>query len=223
MSRLLFAGLFVEGTTDVQFLQPIIAKTLQKVAFECKGNIEIELRNIDVKKTGLSFVEQVKEASRKGIEEFGIMLLCVHTDSDSAKDTHIWKSKIEPAKDALQELDADEYCKIMVALVPIQMTEAWMLADINLLKEQIGTNQKDSELGLHKNPEEITNPKQLIQDIIRQPEAQKTKRRRRKELDISELYQIMGESIEIEHLEKLSAYKRFEEEVREALRILNFL
>jgi len=78
-------------------------------------------------------------------------------------------------------------------------------------------------LGLHKNPEEITNPKQLIQDIIRQTEAQKTKRRRRKELDISELYQIMGESIEIEHLEKLSAYKRFEEEVREALRILNFL
>lgn len=223
MSKLLFAGFFAEGNTDIQFLKPVVEKTLRKVAFECKGQIEIELRTIQITKSGLSFVEQVKEASKTGVEEFGMMLLCVHTDADAKTDSQIQESKIEPAKDTLKALDEQEYCKIMVSIVPIQMTEAWMLADTDLLKEQIGIQQIDSELGLHKNPEEITNPKQLIQEVIRKAEAHKTKRRRKKELDISELYQIIGESLDIKHLEKLTAYQKFEEELREALRELRFL
>lgn len=37
----LFAGLFAEGTTDIRFLENIVQTTLEKVAYECQGLIEV--------------------------------------------------------------------------------------------------------------------------------------------------------------------------------------
>ncbi|SFF14100.1 DUF4276 family protein [Thermoflexibacter ruber] len=223
MNRQLFAGLFTEGTTDVRFLEPIVEKTLAEIAFECKGNIEIEVKTIEIVKTNLNFVEQVQEASKKGIEDFGIMLLCVHTDADDITDRQVRQSKIQPAKEFLSCLDENRFCKIVAAIIPIQMTEAWMLADTTLLKEQIGTTQSDAELGLHRNPEEVNNPKNLIREIIRATQADRKQRQRGRELDISDLYQIIGQSLELSSLERLSSYQNFKQEVREALITLNFL
>lgn len=166
MNRQLFAGLFTEGTTDVRFLEPIVEKTLAEIAFECRGSIEIEVKTIEIVKTNLNFVEQV------------IMLLCVHTDADGITDRQVRQSKIQPAKEFLSGLDENRFCKIVAAIIPIQMTEAWMLADTTLLKEQIGTTQSDAELGLHRNPEEVNNPKNLIREIIRATQADRKQRLR---------------------------------------------
>jgi len=35
----IFAGLFTEGNTDIRFLQSIIQKTLEAVAFDCSGQL----------------------------------------------------------------------------------------------------------------------------------------------------------------------------------------
>ncbi|MFK7905924.1 MAG: hypothetical protein AB8B69_12400, partial [Chitinophagales bacterium] len=129
----LFAGLFAEGTTDIRFLENIVQKTLEKVAFECQGQIEVVLNPIEVDKSGLSFIEQVEAASKKGVEDFGMMLLCVHKDADSSSDKHVLENSMIPAQKALKELSPSEYCTIMVSIIPIQETEAWMLADKDLL------------------------------------------------------------------------------------------
>ena len=202
MSNFILAGLFTEGTTDFRFLSSVVERTLEELAFDCTGDIETKLEIINISKAGLSFNEQVLEASRVALDKFGVLILFVHTDSDSVSDDLIFQSKIIPAQKILLEQD-NNYCKNVVAIVPVQMTESWMIADKKLLKEEIGVEKTDTELGIHLNPESITNPKELIEEIIRISKEDLSKRRRNKGLVISDLYQIIGQKLEFSELEKL--------------------
>ena len=161
MSNFILAGLFTEGTTDNRFLSSVVERTLEEVAYDCTGDIETKVEIIAIKKTGLNFNEQVLEASRYAFEKFGITLLFVHTDSDLPSDELIFQTKIIPAQKTLLEQD-NNYCKNMIAIVPIQMSESWMIADKELLKDEIGIEKSDAELEIHLNPESITNPKSII-------------------------------------------------------------
>ena len=102
------------------------------------------------------------------------------------------------------------------------MTESWMLADKELLKSEIGIESSDLELGIHKNPEEIANPKAVIENIIRLSKENQVKRRRNKGLNISDLYQIIGQKIDVSKLEKLASYMKFKNSLIEKLKELNF-
>ena len=132
---------------------------------------------------------------KSGFDKFGVLLLFVHTDSDCNSDELIFDSKIIPANEVLLLQDENEYCKTMVPIVPIQMTEAWMIADKELLKSEIGVEKTDTELGIHLNPESISDPKKTIENIIRISKEDMTKRKRNKGLDISDLYQIIGQKL----------------------------
>ncbi|MDX2303190.1 MAG: DUF4276 family protein [Microscillaceae bacterium] len=222
MSRLIFASLFTEGATDVKFLESVVKKTLDEVAFYCKGDKETELKVINIRKSGLDFVEQVLEASKKGLEEYGIMILCVHADADNYNPENTYKYKIKPAQEALFEKDDKEYCKILVAVVPIQEMEAWMLADKELLKRQLNTDKPDFELGIGQNPEEITQPKERIEEAIRITRQNLPKRRRR-DLTISDLYLPIGQELEIDKLSQLPSFQKFRESLEDAFRMLNLL
>jgi len=222
MSNFILAGLFTEGTTDVKFLSSVVERTLEDVAFDCKGDIETSLEIISIVKTNLSFNEQVLEASRVALDKFGILLLFIHTDSDNFNDEIIFQSKILPAQELLSAQDNNTFCKNMVAIVPIQMTESWMIADKELLKSEIGIDKTDAELGIHLNPEFINNPKNHIEQIIRISKEDVTKRRRNKGLNISDLYQIIGQKIELSELEKLSSYVKFKQALIDKLKELNF-
>lgn len=39
-------GLMTEGTTDERFLESVVKRTLMDVAYECKGDIDIDLQTI---------------------------------------------------------------------------------------------------------------------------------------------------------------------------------
>jgi len=126
----IFAGLFTEGKTDIRFLQSIVQKTLEAVAFnDCSGQFDIDLSPIEINKTGLGFIEQVLAASKKGQEDFCMMILCVQADADRKTLNDTYQYKINPCQVTLEKQPENEYCKILVAIVPIQETEAWMLAD----------------------------------------------------------------------------------------------
>jgi hypothetical protein len=221
MSNFILAGLFTEGSTDVRFLSSVVERTLAEVAFDCTGDIETKVEIININKSGKDFNQQVLEASKVAFDKFGILLLFVHTDSDAVNDDLIFQSKIIPAQTLLRNQD-DSYCKDIIAIVPIQMTESWMLADKKLLKAEIGIEKTDAELGIHLNPELISNPKNVIENIIRLSKEDETKKKRNKGLFISDLYQIIGQTIELSELEKLSSYLKFRNSLIEKLRELNF-
>ncbi|MDI9878424.1 DUF4276 family protein [Flectobacillus longus] len=223
MSNLIVAGLFAEGSTDIRFLESVVIKTLEDVAFECQGQIETEVKAIEINKTGLGFVDQVLEASQKGLNDFGIMLLCVHTDADDSDDSNVMEAKIRPAITSLNETNEAEFCKILVSVIPVHMTEAWMLADKELLKSEIGTQKTNVDLGIHSAPESIADPKGTINNAIRIAQSDLTRRKRNRGLDISELYQIIGQKIDLSKLENLDSFRQFKENLKSAFRELGFL
>lgn len=124
---------------------------------------------------------------------------------------------------AQSELDrkGDDYCKILTPVIPVRMMEAWMLADKDLLKAEIGTRKSDNDLGIDRDPEVIADPKSVIEEAIRV--AQSDLPRRRQRLTISDLYEIIGDKISIDKLLLLNSYRRFQEEVRSTYRALNYM
>lgn len=222
MIKQIFVGLMTEGSTDNRFLESVVKKAFDEIGFDCTGEVEIEVMLISKENTGLGFVDQVKAASKKGVEEYGIMILCVHTDADNSSDIDAFRNKIIPAKTEISRLDGNVFCKNITAIVPIQMIEAWILADKELLKKEIGTNKSDNELNINRRPEEIADPKALIEEAIRIAREELPKKRR-KDLTLSELYSPIGQKITIDKLDSLPSFLKFKESIRDAYRNLNYL
>lgn len=219
MSNIIIIGFTTEGTTDVRFLESVIRRTFDEVSLECHSDIDIH--SIEhVETDGDSFNQQIVNASKKSIET-GIMALCIHTDADNKNDQHVFQHKINPAFNEVKILE-EQACKNLVAVVPVCMVEAWMLADTELLKAEIGTDKTTNELGLNRSPEDIADPKALISEALRIALEDDTKRKRRR-ITIGDLYQPLGRKISLHALEKLPSYNKFKEAVRESYRSLNYL
>lgn len=216
----MFVGLMAEGVTDYRFLKPIVEKTLVQIAHECTGQIDIDVFNIEYTKNG-GFTDYVLNASRKGFNDFGIMMLVVHTDADALDARDVYDSKIIPAKKKIDK-DSGEVCKNIAALIPVYETESWMLADKAFLKKQIGTTMPDMDLGIDGNPESFSRPKEKIETAIRVGREHLPLKIRNK-LKIEDLYSIMGKAINIDNLRSYKSYNDFVQNIRQELVRLNFL
>lgn len=221
MNKQIIIGFTTEGSTDVRFLESIIQRSFEDVAFECVGQVEIlPIQYVD-KQDG-DFITTIRYCSQQA-EKRGIMVLCVHADADDRTDANAFNFKINPAFTAMNNDEQERHlCKNLVAIVPVQMIEAWMLSDKELLKAEIGTGKNDEALGIHRSPEVYANPKQAIKTAIRIAREDLTSRRRR-DLTISELYLPIGQKISLTTLEGLPSYQKFKEAVRDAFRKLNYL
>jgi hypothetical protein len=217
----IFIGYTTEGSSDARFLSSIIERTFIDVAFECSRQIEVVTPLIHIKKdNGIEFTEQILKCSQQAFLN-GVTAFCVHADADKNTDEGIFISKINPVIKILNA-HSENACVNLVPIIPIQMTEAWMLADKQLLKDEIGTEMTDAQLGINRAPESIAEPKAVINEAIRIARESLVKRRRR-DLNISELYQPIGQKIQLESLDCLSSFARFREAVRSAYRSLNYL
>lgn len=218
--QIMVVGFATEGPTDIRFLESIVQRSFEDVAFECRGQIEVLPIQVLKKHSG-NFVCVVGEYAREA-QQKGIMVLCIHVDADDVNDFGVFSSKINPAFASTQKIPNGTVCKNLVAVVPVQMTEAWMLCDKALLKAEIGTSKTDEELGIGKSPENYSNPKQVIETAIAVARRNLTRRRRRR-LTISDLYAPMGQKISLDSLKNLPSYLKFRQAIGTAFRQLNFL
>lgn len=131
MNKQVIAGFAAEGNTDFRFLGSIIQRTIEDVATECTGQVEV-LPLQHIKKLNGPFNDMVNEYSKKA-HDLGVMILCIHTDADATSDTPVFQNKINPAFGAVLS-SPDSVCKNLVAVAPVQMMEAWILADKILLR-----------------------------------------------------------------------------------------
>lgn len=220
MGKQIIIGLITEGATDIRFLESIVRRTFEHIAFECTQDIDIFVHTLKTSKIGLSFVDYTKKAANDGIVSLGIMTLAVHTDADRDTYAERMSNKIIPAQNVLNEQN-DDYCKLLTPIIPVRMIEAWMLADKELLKREIGTDKSDAELGINRPPETIADPKYSIENAIRI--ATEHLPRRRQKLSISDLYAIIGDTVDIAKLERLDSYCRLQDAVRNTYRTLNYM
>jgi len=218
MTKQLIIGLVGEGKTDYRFLNSVVKRTFEKVAFECKGDIEI-LEVQDIETPTKPFIEFVNESAKNAVGYYGVMILCVHTDADDRDDQKIFQTKIQPAFDAVLKSEV-ELCEL-VPIVPIVMVESWMLADPELFCAELGTSLSFPNLGINQSPENISNPKEIIRSAIRI--AFENRSKRRSTLKIAELYAPLGQKIKLEKLENLSSYLKFQDAIREVLVKMNYM
>ncbi|MDD5620835.1 MAG: DUF4276 family protein [Proteiniphilum sp.] len=217
----LFVGLIAEGKTDYQFLEPIIEKVLLDIAYECKGQVDVDVRKIECDKGRGGFTDYVLNAAKKGREDY-ISMFIVHTDADADSACHTYTHKINPAINLLKQKEDSGYCKNLIALVPIQETESWMLADKDLLIKTIGTKKNENELNINGHPETFNNPKERIENAIRIG-RQNLPRKLRNSLKISNLYSYLGQAMNIENLGTFKSYCDFYNNVKRELIKLNLL
>ncbi len=220
MSNILTIGYITEGPTDIRFLDSIIERTFTEAAMDCKGVIEVYApQHITTQKK--TFKEKVLEAA-KAADQQGVMVLCVHTDADNSSDEKARAERIYPSFEAVLQAENGNTCKNLVAIVPVQMTEAWLLADEAVLLDAMMSSKHLRELGIENAPESYNDPKARIKEAIRSAHQNKRKRHRQ-QVSISDLYGPVGQQCDLEKLRRLDSFRKFEEEVRGSLKKLNYL
>lgn len=219
MSNILTIAYAVEGPTDERFLGGIIQRTFEDIAFNCETDIEVyPISLLPSPKLG-SWVDNVLQLSKDAFER-GIQVLCIHVDADNASQMEAFANKINPAFKAVLERD-EELCKNLVAVIPVHMSEAWMLANKELFKEELGTSKSNADLNIARKPESIADPKETIENAIRIAESDLPRKSRR--ITVTDLYQPLGQTIPLSDLVLLPSYDNFRTAVLQAFRTLNYL
>jgi hypothetical protein len=209
-----------EGTTDHRFLPNITERLIQECLLE--QNKEATIQWLPITKFGNNAVEIIVNAARQSNYCTALIL---HSDSDNRNPDFAYNTKIKPGIDAIHLID--EYiCKNVIVVIPITETEAWMLVDKELLKEEMNTNLSNHKLRLDyplKNIERIADPKRRISDAIEVHHKNLNRKRRKNAVKISELYEPISRQVELTKLEVLNAYLKFKENVINSLKEANVL
>lgn len=211
--RQLIVAYCTEGKTDIQFLETVIERSLHYCLYKF-GNIQAELIGlVPISGHGNTFVEKHLDVCRKALEN-GAEILCIHTDADDTNDHSAFEHKINPLLADLGQ--TKDCCQIVVPMIPVQEIEAWMMANKQLLKQQMGTTLSDHDLGLQNKPESYSNPKQAIENAV--SEVRKTMSKRfRNQISIGQLYEAVGRNIEMADLMQLASFRKFIENLHQAL------
>ncbi len=218
-------ALFAEGNTDYRFLNGLIQRTASRILQRhSMASVDVpELQNIHPG-TGLSGTERILRAARTA---YGYHLLLLHADSDARSRDDALSERIEPGmRRALNASNSgSNLCESMVPVIPVRMTESWMLADPETLINVIGTRKTVRDLMLPDNPsgvERIADPKGKLRAVLKVLLDGRAHRRRR-DVNVGNLYEPLARSISIDRLERVPAFRSFQMELTASLQALHFI
>lgn len=210
----IYIVLTVEGTTDTRFLEAMLEPVFQEMALRyVKDDVDclVSVQGRYNKSEG--FCSGVLKASKEALENFGATTLAVHADADTLSYEERRSTNFAELFETVKDLNADEYCTVITPVIPVRMIEAWMLADRDLLRMELGTNMTNAQLDIDGDPENFADPKKKIVEAIRKASENATHKKPVNKIDISDLYQIMGKKLRLEQLERLDSFKKFEHEI----------
>ncbi len=205
-----------EGPTDWRFFRPLIERLITRL-LHTLADEEWEVLVVDEFQTeGDSYLQKVHSLCN---QLKGYHMLILHRDGTPSFD--------EVRQNHFNKVFQDEQFRTVefhfVPLIPVKETketEAWMLADNQWLTEELkGLGGKPEHVNL-PGPgeiESIADPKQRLEQIIREANAHRSRRQRKRMLEISFLYESAGSKVRIEALKALSAFQEFEHSLRQAL------
>jgi len=157
MQQIIF-GVYGEGPTDSRYFPTLVERYL--TAFCAREGIDIAiLPSIHISRRSGGFVESLKIVEQNYPE---LTYVFVHSDADAPDISNVLEHKWQPWLDECSEP------KRWVAVIPVRMTESWMLADRNALKSTfiISDTNLEEILG-SQHPESIQNPKGVLAEIMR--------------------------------------------------------
>lgn len=217
-------ALFAEGSTDHQFIRIVAQRTAEHILNQ---NSPMVVDVLDPQIVERSPGKQAKRILDAAHSAYGFHLLLVHADADARTRDTAWADRIEPGLQRVLEAskDCNQVCDKPVPVIPVQMTEAWMLADPFAFAETMGYEIPPTELGLPRRPSQVENfadPKAKLKEAIRTAQSNRPRRRRR-DLKISDLYEPLAGTVRLDRLAGVPAFCQFQTDLTQALRELHFI
>lgn len=218
---ILAIALYAEGNVDTLFLPPILQRTSEMIIAKYgRRMIDVSEPIIISKKRG-SLEQAILQASR---EARGYDALIIHNDADNRTFEQARRERFEPGLALVRQAPEEEVCSNLVPVIPIRMTEAWMLVDFDAMCEVLGTSLSSAELGIPARAvlfEDITDPKSTLSEVIRNINA--TRSRHRQMINLSAKYELLARRIDLQRMTYVPSYKKFVDELTEVLEKLHFI
>lgn len=209
----LVLALLAEGPTDELFLPGIIQRTVQNLVLR-RGRTVIDVLEpmlVTIRPDIQGQAERILEAA---YQTEGYHALIIHADADHHSADRALNERFQPGVLLVQDSGINHH---LVPLIPIRMTEAWLLADPESLLNIIGTWMNTNALGLPSHPHQIESdpdPKATLKEVVRRATAQ---RGRRRKLQVADVFAPLARTISLERLQRVPAYQQFVQDMTGAL------
>lgn len=209
----LVIGFFGEGSCEYNFLMPLVQRVLESLipTFAVLATPFSDLRVSD-----LSQPEKILRVAR---EAAGYHLVIFHLDADGSTAERAYQERFKPGFEALAEYP-EKVNRDIVPVIPIRMTEAWLLVDFDAFRRVVGTGLTMNDLDFPTRPEDvekISDPKAKLASAIR------IARGKRRPVPVAEVYEPIARVISLELLSKVPAYQVFVDALRDKLTELHYL
>lgn len=223
----LVMALYAEGHADEGFLPVIIQRTAEQVLAQ-RGRAVVDvlgpiILNHTIDHQFPTRVERMLEAARRAS---GYHALIVHADADYPTRDRALAERFIPGQKEVYKISQTQelVCEYLVPIIPVQMTEAWMLADPDALREVIGVRLTAEAIGVPAHPHQVESdpdPKQTLNTAIQKALAQRSRRRRR--MDVRSVYEPLARQISLARLSGVPAYAQFMADLTRTLIALHLI
>jgi hypothetical protein len=190
-------ALVADGSSD-RTLIPVIRWTLS----QCAGRAQMGQPAFYNRDVGKPLLDEM----RRTIELFVPDILFVHRDGETAT--------LDARRAEIPDIDVP-----LVRVVPIRMTEAWLLFDEAALRVAAGNPRGRCDLGLPdiRRAEEVADPKARLRDALLAAAEVAGRRRKRLLADLPAVVHRVAELIaDFAPLRRLSAFSRFQDDCHAA-------
>ena len=157
---------------------------------------------------------ELHERIRESIRIYPCNLLFVHRDAEAIS----LEDRQGEINQAVADASVEDEMFAAVCVVPVRMTEAWLLLDIGAIRQAAGNPNGTVPLNLPSpsNIEGLPNPKRVLHNILRTATELGTHRRERFHTNMA-VQRIPGCIEDFSPLRRLSAFVALEEEVKETI------
>ncbi len=199
----LSVAFYGEGAgSEYVFLKQIVQRTLEDLL----PHIEILIQDIRLIEAATQTDKLIAAAQKAK----GYGLLVFHLDGDSRNWEAAYRRRFQPGIEAVQATSAA--IQDVVPIIPVKMTEAWMLVDFEAFKRVTYTREDNNFPARPHQVEAVDNPKAIINAAV----AQATQGRRRR-IPITDVYLPLADQLDMTRLARVPAYQRFQQHLADAL------
>ena len=212
--RYLQPALYAEGATDERFLPQLLWRLCDDLCLMLNQRVEVApvevLPVVKAAQIAGSRHDRILAAAEAASDLWSVLFVHADADGDAIAAR---ASRVHPGLELLQQRFAS---RIAVAVVPVRMTESWMLQDGNALRNVLGCTLSDKDWGLPGSDagvEALTDPKQMLEQIFLSTQPSGPARRR----GVGGLYAPLGERVSLDRLRRLPSFRQTDQELQAAL------
>lgn len=218
--RHLSSALYCEGSTDAQFLRPLLLRLCEGMAALAPDTVEVADVMVladEPRHRRLPRAERIEMAAKAA--DGAWLVLFIHADADGRDGRAARAERVQPAIERMGDLLGPT--RQAVAVVPIRMTDAWVLADVDAFRSGVGTTRDDKALGLldvvAHGADHVPDPKGLLRAAFAaaRPGARGAQ--------LGAYLGRIADAASFEDLRRLEAFRQLESDLKVALRTLGIV